>query len=288
MTISELLENFRKKFGNERDKGTAFEKLIKMYLEHEPAYTSMISKVWTWREFPYRDNIGDTGIDLVAKTYDGQFWAIQCKFYNEDYEISKGDIDTFLATSSKYFFVNGEKTKFDYRIIASTTTHYNHIAEQTLENQDPPVGKIGLSDLQESQIDWNNTFRFNQEGQIQMVEPKKIKDYQQEAIDAVINGFLNNDRGKLIMACGTGKTFTSLKIAEKQLNGKGNVLFLVPSIALASQTLFEWASQSNYLYNACVVCSDNKASKGDESVDLGIPSTTNVQRLLEWYNNSKN
>ena len=130
---------------------------------------SMISDVWTWKEFPYRDNIGDTGIDLVARTYDGQFWAIQCKFYNENYEISKGDIDTFLATSSKYFFVNGEKTKFDYRIIASTTTHYNHIAEQTLENQDPPVGKIGLSDLQESQIDWANTFRFNQERKIQMV-----------------------------------------------------------------------------------------------------------------------
>lgn len=287
MTVNELLKTMNNVFENERDKGTAFEKLIKIYLEHEPAYMSMISDVWTWKEFPYRDNIGDTGIDLVAKTYDGQFWAIQCKFYNENYEISKGDIDTFLATSSKYFFVNGEKTKFDYRIIASTTTHYNHIAEQTLENQDPPVGKIGLSDLQESQIDWANTFRFNQESKIQMVEPKKIKDYQQEAIDAVINGFLNNDRGKLIMACGTGKTFTSLKIAEKQLNGKGNVLFLVPSIALASQTLFEWASQSNYLYNACVVCSDNKASKGDESVDLGIPSTTNVQRLLEWYNNSK-
>lgn len=287
MTVNELLKTMNNVFGNERDKGTAFENLIKIYLEHEPAYMSMISDVWTWKEFPYRDNIGDTGIDLVARTYDGQFWAIQCKFYNENYEISKGDIDTFLATSSKYFFVNGEKTKFDYRIIASTTTHYNHIAEQTLENQDPPVGKIGLSDLQESQIDWANTFRFNQERKIQMVEPKKIKDYQQEAIDAVINGFLNNDRGKLIMACGTGKTFTSLKIAEKQLNGKGNVLFLVPSIALASQTLFEWASQSNYLYNACVVCSDNKASKGDESVDLGIPSTTNVQRLLEWYNNSK-
>ncbi len=287
MTVNELLKTMNNVFGNERDKGTAFENLIKIYLEHEPAYMSMISDVWTWKEFPYRDNIGDTGIDLVARTYDGQFWAIQCKFYNENYEISKGDIDTFLATSSKYFFVNGEKTKFDYRIIASTTTHYNHIAEQTLENQDPPVGKIGLSDLQESQIDWVNTFRFNQERKIQMVEPKKIKDYQQEAIDAVINGFLNNDRGKLIMACGTGKTFTSLKIAEKQLNGKGNVLFLVPSIALASQTLFEWASQSNYLYNACVVCSDNKASKGDESVDLGIPSTTNVQRLLEWYNNSK-
>lgn len=287
MTVNELLKTMNNVFGNERDKGTAFENLIKIYLEHEPAYMSMISDVWTWKEFPYRDNIGDTGIDLVARTYDGQFWAIQCKFYNENYEISKGDIDTFLATSSKYFFVNGEKTKFDYRIIASTTTHYNHIAEQTLENQDPPVGKIGLSDLQESQIDWANTFRFNQERKIQMVEPKKIKDYQQEAIDAVINGFLNNDRGKLIMACGTGKTFTSLKIAEKQLNGKGNVLFLVPSIALVSQTLFEWASQSNYLYNACVVCSDNKASKGDESVDLGIPSTTNVQRLLEWYNNSK-
>lgn len=285
MTITELLEQLRGLFGNERDKGTAFEKLIKMYLENEPKYMAILSDIWMWKDFPYRENIGDTGIDLVAKTYDGDFWAIQCKFYAEEYEITKGDVDTFLATSSKYFYVDGQQTKFMYRLIASTTDHYNHIAESTLENQNPPVGRIGLGDLLESQIDWKKYSLVSQK--VPMLQKKKPRDYQKEAIKDVIEGFKTHDRGKLIMACGTGKTYTSLKIAEKQLNGKGNILFLVPSIALASQTLLEWASQCEYTFNACVVCSDNKASKGDNSTDLGIPSTTNVDRLLEWYNGSQ-
>lgn len=285
MTISELLEEFRKIFGNERDKGTAFEKLIKMYLEKEPKYMAILSDVWMWKDFPYRENIGDTGIDLVAKTYDGDFWAIQCKFYAENHEITKGDVDTFLATSSKYFYIDDKKTNFKYRLIASTTDHYNHIAESTLENQDPPVGRIGLNDLLESQIDWKKYSLLSQK--VSMLQKKKPRDYQKVAIKKVIEGFKIHDRGKLIMACGTGKTYTSLKIAEKQLNGKGNILFLVPSIALASQTLSEWTAQCEYTFNACVVCSDNKASKEDNSTDLGIPSTTNVDRLIEWYVDSK-
>ncbi len=285
MTISELLEEFRKIFGNERDKGTAFEKLIKMYLENEPKYMAILSNVWMWKDFPYRENVGDTGIDLVAKTYDGDFWAIQCKFYAEKHEITKGDVDTFLATSSKYFYIDDKKINFKYRLIASTTDHYNHIAESTLENQNPPVGRIGLNDLLESQIDWKKYSLIAQK--VEMLQKKKPRDYQKVAIKKVIEGFRSHDRGKLIMACGTGKTYTSLKIAEKQLNGKGDILFLVPSIALASQTLSEWTAQCEYTFNACVVCSDNKASKGDNSTDLGIPSTTNVDRLIEWYVDSE-
>ena len=100
MKIIEILEEFRKIFANERDKGTAFEKIVKIYLENEPKYKEIIEKVWMWTDFPYRDNIGDTGIDLVAKTVYDEYWAIQCKFYAEDHEITKGDVDTFLATSS--------------------------------------------------------------------------------------------------------------------------------------------------------------------------------------------
>lgn len=285
MTMQELLNNLRKKFNNERDKGTAFEKLIKIYLENEPKYNALLSKVWTWKEFPYRENVGDTGIDLVAETYENDFWAIQCKFYDEAYNITKGDVDTFLSTSSKFFYVDGKQKKFSYRLIASSTNHYNHNAEETLQNQDPPVGKLGLNDLLESQIDWEKYSLASQN--IPIIQKKSPREDQDKAIKKVIKGFEKYDRGQLIMACGTGKTYTSLKIAEKQLNGRGNVLFLVPSIALASQTLSEWAAQCKYSFNACIVCSDNKASKGDHSTDLGIPSTTNVNRLIEWYNKSK-
>lgn len=286
MTITELLEEFRKIFSNERDKGTAFEKLIKIYLENEPKYMSQLDKVWMWKDFPYRDRIGDTGIDLVAKTFEGEYWAIQCKFYAENHQITKSDVDTFLSTSSKYFEVNGEKKKFSYRLIASTANNYNHIAEETIKNQDPPVGRISYENLLESQIDWKKYSLISQK--ITLKDKYSPKDYQEKAINDVINGFKEHDRGKLIMACGTGKTFTSLRIAEEQINGKGNVLFLVPSIALASQTLTEWAAQCRYSFHAVVVCSDNKASKGSDSVDLGFPSTTDVKRLCEWANDCKN
>lgn len=282
MTITEFLDKLRSLFGNERDKGTAFELLVKKYLENEPKYAYTLENVWMWKDFPYRGNIGDTGIDLVARTYQGEFWAIQCKFYDPDYQITKADVDTFLATSSKMFEVNNKKTKFSYRLIVSTTDKYNSIAEETLRDQDPQVGRIGIADLQESQIDWSK-YSSIYDTEVHVKNRKTLLPHQKTAVKDVLNGFENHDRGKLIMACGTGKTFTSLKIAEQYLNGKGTVLFLIPSIALASQTITEWTAQCSYGFDAAVVCSDNKASKGENSIELGFPSTTDVNRLVEWY-----
>lgn len=281
MTITELLDELKGLFGNERDKGTAFEKLIKMFLESEPKYRNTLSNVWTWKDFPYRDNIGDIGIDLVAKTYTNEYWAIQCKFYDEEHTISKDDVDTFLASSSKMFYVDGKPTKYSYRLIASTTDKYNKNAEIELRNQEPQVGRLGIADLLESQIDWKKYSLMSKKMEVK--DKKNLRKHQIDAISDVLNGFKNYDRGKLIMACGTGKTFTSLRIAEEQLNGKGNVLFLVPSIALASQSLSEWSAQCRYRFDAAVVCSDNKASKGENSIELGFPSTTDVTRLKKWY-----
>lgn len=285
MSLVDILDEFRKVFDNERDKGTAFEKLVKIYLENEPKYREIIDKVWMWKDFPYRDNIGDTGIDLVARTIYDEYWAIQCKFYAEEHEITKGDVDTFLATSSKYFYVDGEKKKYSYRLFATTTNYYNKNAEETLQDQDPPVGRISLETLLESQIDWKKYSPSN--SKVELKDKKTPKKHQEEAINDVLKGFKEYDRGKLIMACGTGKTYTSLRIVEEQLKGKGNVLFLVPSIALASQTLTEWSSQCRYNFNAAIVCSDNKASKGQDSVDLGFPSTTDINRLKNWSEKCK-
>lgn len=282
ITITELLNELRGLFGNERDKGTAFEKLIKMFLESEPKYMQTLSNVWMWKDFPYRDNIGDIGIDLVAKTFTNDYWAIQCKFYDEEHTITKDDVDTFLAASSKTFDVDGITKKFSYRLIASTTDKYNKNAELELRGQDPQVGRLGIADLLDSQIDWKKYSLMSKK--METIDKKNPRKHQIDAISDVLKGFEKYDRGKLIMACGTGKTFTSLRIAEEQLKGKGNVLFLVPSIALASQSLTEWAAQSRYNFDAAVVCSDNKASKGENSIELGFPSTTDVNRLKEWFN----
>lgn len=285
MQLETLLNQFRDLYGNERDKGTRFEDFVKTYLRIEPKYASFFCQIWKWTDFPYRGLIGDTGIDLVAKTYEGEFWAIQCKFYNPNHTISKSDVDTFLATSSKSFDVDGTKTSYSYRLIVSTTDKYNKNAEDVLKDQNPPVGRIGFIDLLNSNVDWNQFLSTNK---IQLKEKYVPKPHQRKAIDDILNGFKTHNRGKLIMACGTGKTFTSLRAVEELLSGKGNVLILVPSIALINQIMSEWTAQCNYSYDTLVVCSDNKASKGDNSIDLGIPSTTDVNRLCQWARNVQN
>lgn len=284
MEFGDLLDEFREIFENQRDKGTKFEDLILNYLKLEPLYASQIEDVWMWSDFPHRSNVGDTGIDLVARTYSDDYWAIQCKFYDSNYTIRKADVDTFLATSSKSFFVEGVKRSFTCRLLVSTTDKYSNNAEDVLHNQNPQVIRIGMNDLLESNIDWQ-MFSINKK--LEIKEKYKEQQHQIDAVNDIKQGFAHNDRGQLIMACGTGKTFTSLRAVEEVLHGKGNILFMVPSIALINQTLTEWTSQCNYTYNAIVVCSDNKASKGENFIDLKIPSTTDIEKLYNWVEHVK-
>jgi predicted helicase len=219
----------------------------------------------------------DTGIDLVAKTSTGEYHAIQCKLYDEDYRLQKGDIDSFFTASGKKVFT--------HRIIVSTTNRWSEHAEDALRDQQPPVSKIDLHDLENSQIDWS---RYQPKAVSVLKTRKQLRDHQQYALDAVTRGLADTDRGKLIMACGTGKTFTSLKIAES-IAGKGKrVLFLVPSLNLLSQTLTEWTQESDTPLHSFAVCSDSdvgkKRKKDDDTVqtfthELRYPATTEPARL---------
>jgi len=152
----------------------------------------------------------------VAKTHGtDEYHAIQCKFYAENYRVQKSDIDSFFTAS-------GKKT-FSHRIIISTTNNWSGHAEDALANQQPPVSKIDLNDLENSQIDW----ACYQPDKPPVLKPqKKLKKHQIDALYGVRTGLETADRGKLIMACGTGKTFTSLKIAET-IAGTGDRTVLI-------------------------------------------------------------
>lgn len=137
MGFEQVLEKYRKIAFSERDKGTRFERLMQAYLKTDPRYTSELKEVWLWSEFPYRSDFGgkDTGIDIVVKTYKDEYWAVQCKCYQENTRITKTDVDTFLATSSKIFFdENGAQQKFSHRLWISTTNKWNSEAENTIRN----------------------------------------------------------------------------------------------------------------------------------------------------------
>ncbi|MBA5608281.1 DEAD/DEAH box helicase [Duganella sp. FT3S] len=278
--LHDLLDTYRQASLSEREKGTYFEDLIATYLRNEATYRDLYDKVWTYVDWAKEHGLDgrDTGIDLVARTQGtGETHAIQCKFYADDYKVQKADIDSFFTASGK--------KPFTRRIIVTTTNNWSEHANDALQNQQPPVNKIDLSALENSQIDW----AMYRPHQAPVIKPKKtLREHQQTALNAAEHGLKTADRGKLIMACGTGKTFTSLKIAEKLAGAGKRVLFLVPSLSLLSQTLTEWTQESTTPLHSFAVCSDSDVGKKrakDEDVvqtfahELRYPATTEPARL---------
>jgi predicted helicase len=231
-SLDSLLASYRASAETERDKGTYYERLCAAFLVNDPLQAEQYEQVWTWADWAHENgwNGKDVGIDLVAKLrgHDG-FAAIQCKFYDAKHKIAKADIDSFLSASSKSPFVR--------RIVMdSTEGEWSTNAEEMLVGQSIPVLRIGLADMRASPIQWG-IFAAKQE--IVLDEKKQLRKHQSDALEAVRNGLSEYDRGKIIMACGTGKTFTSLKIAEDLVGEDGTVLFMVPSLALMAQTVRE-------------------------------------------------
>ena len=295
ISFNDVLSKFRAEAYSERDKGFRFEKLMKKYLQVEPQYKNILKTVWLWNEFPFRNDFSgkDTGIDLVAQTVEGDYWAIQCKCFREDAYIDKSGVDSFLSTSSKSFMgEDGQTKQFAQRLWISTTNHWNSEAEETIKNQNPPLHRISLTDLQNTSdyINWDELVNGVEKNALK--EKKTPREHQITAINNFHDHFQVADRGKLIMACGTGKTYTSLKIAEKETNGQGIILFLVPSIALLGQTLREWSAQAEKpIYPICI-CSDSTVGKDEDDddisvVDLALPASTNVRSIVQQFEVAK-
>lgn len=300
MTFKNILDKFRKYAFSERDKGDKFEKLMQAYLQTDPKYATFFSKVWLWNEFPFRKDFGgkDTGVDLVAYTHNGDYWAIQCKCYAENATIDKPAVDSFLSTSSRSFTdESGNTSTFAHRLWISTTNNWGINAEEAIRNQQPAVSRIGLFHLESAPVDWCK-LEEGLSGEASRLVKKELFPHQKTALTEAHHYFKDNDRGKLIMACGTGKTFTSLKIAENETNGKGFILFLVPSIALLGQTLEEWYAEADEPIKAICICSDAEVSKkktksedldGYSTVDLALPASTDVESIIcQLKSNSQN
>lgn len=297
-TFSQILTDFRKESLSERDKGFRFERLMQAYLKTTALYANLFEEVWLWTEFPYHDQFGgkDVGIDLVAKTCEGGFWAIQCKCYAANSYIDKPTVDSFLSTSGKSFDVDGETLSFSQRLWISTTNNWNSTAELTIKNQTPSVARLSLIDLEQDEVDWEK-LEQGMFGKALRPKPFDVKPHQKVAIDKTHDHFKidenthkpTHERGKLIMACGTGKTFTSLKIAENETEGKGLVLFLVPSIALLGQTLRSWSQQATEPIRAICICSDSQVSKQEaknddntiSTIDLALPASTDIHSIVK-------
>lgn len=281
ISLQDLLKSYRDAARTEREKGTYFERLAVAFLSHDPVQVEQYESVKPYKEWAVSQGWDgrDTGIDLVAKLRDEEgFAAIQCKFYDPSYRIRKEDIDSFISASGK--------KPFRRRVIIDTTERqWSENAETMIRGQDIPTIRIGLTDLQESPILWD---RFAAKGEVVLADKKRMRDHQKEALRDVRAGLSEADRGKMIMACGTGKTFTSLKIAE-DLAGLGKcVLYLVPSLALMAQTVREWTGDTETPLRSFAVCSDTQVGKRRASnddiaeidvLDLAFPATTDAAKL---------
>lgn len=285
--LREVLNKYRENAKTAREKGEYFELLSKTFLENDSIQSNEYSQVWTYKDWASEQGVDgkDVGIDLVAKLSNEEgFCAVQCKFYDENHKIQRSDIDSFLVASSK--------ETFKRRLFIDTTTpEWGINALEAIQGNFPPTIRISLKDLEESSIDWSI---YAREGKAVNQAQKELRPHQQEALNAVEEGLSSADRGKLVMACGTGKTFTSLKIAEK-LAGKGKrVLYLVPSLALMSQTVREWSNDTQTPLHSYAVCSDTQVGKRKakddlsdlNAHDLAFPATTKPEKLAEQFHTS--
>jgi len=279
--IDRILQSYRDAAVTEREKGTYFERLGLAFFLNDPVQTEEYEAVWSWSEWAKANGWDgkDVGIDLVAKLRNEEgFAAIQAKFYAADTRIQKSHIDSFISASGK--------EPFRRRVVLDTTEQeWGANAEEMIRGQAIPVVRIGLTDLRESRIDWTI---FESRGEIVLAAKKTLMPHQRDALADVSTGLAMADRGKMIMACGTGKTFTSLKIAEA-IAGKGKrVLFMVPSLALMSQTVREWTNDTETPIRAFAVCSDAHVGKRRKSTDdvaeieihdLAFPATTDPAKV---------
>nr|GEZ61578.1 hypothetical protein [Tanacetum cinerariifolium] len=253
------------------------------------------NNVWLWNDFPSRKDFGgnDTGIDLVARTPAGDYWAIQCKCVQEGTIVDKPAIDSFIATSSRSFRNDQLQTvHFVQRLWISTTNKWGPNAEEAIKNQNPPFSRLDLNWLNQAAVDWEKLENGISGEQARAGAPFELRQHQQDALTKTHEAFKTESRGKLIMACGTGKTFTALRIAEHETHSKGLVLFMVPSIALLGQTLREWSNNAQEDMASICICSDaeitrQRQKQGDSDsfsvVDLALPASTSVPSIVKQF-----
>jgi superfamily II DNA or RNA helicase len=253
-------------------RGRQFERICAWYLRSAPEYRERIQRVWLWAEWP-EAWAADAGIDLVAEERDGRLWAVQAKAYDPSYAIRKADVDSFLSESSR--------AVFSYRLLIATTDRLGPTARRTLDSQREPVGYLLRSQLELASVAWPAS---PDELRPRRPSRKRPLPHVREAVRTTVKGLAENERGQLIMACGTGKTLAAMWISERL--GSKRTLVLLPSLSLLAQTLREWSNNASEPFEYLAVCSDATVVGEDEFVqstaELGFPVTTDPRVIAAF------
>ena len=271
--------NNLKKIINQLDKeGKDFEKLSKWYLENEPKFKKIFKKVWHFKDFP-KSWGADKGTDLVAETNDGEFWGIQAKNYDKKYYIKKSDIDSFLTDTSRKLISR--------RLIIGTTNLLGGNALKTIHDQEKPVSLELLDSLEKAEVNWPKDLSNLYPSKIKKHTPWK---WQHKALNQIMKGLKKKNKGKIIMACGSGKTEMGIWVKERLKSKK--TLIVVPTIYLMTQTVDRWCAHSNDDFEFLAVCSDKTVVNKDALIksisETVLPSTTDHEKIASFLKNKKN
>jgi superfamily II DNA or RNA helicase len=268
-------KKIRNEFTSETDKGKKFSDLYKLFFENYPLYKRLFTKIWHWDDWPFKWG-KDKGIDLIALTKNNEYWAIQAKGYQPHYKPTKHDIDKFLSESNRRLIKN--------RIFITTSSDLGSNAQEVIDGQEKPVQVILRDTLLTVKMEWPISVGANK-------KLKKIKyklhPFQKPIVKNVLTKFKSINDGKLIMACGTGKTYVSLKIDEGLKNKK--TLFLVPSLSLIQQQIKEWSEKSIKHFDSLIVCSraDVLGKRDEQNIPLNqiiLPPTEDPKIIRKFLN----
>jgi len=271
-SFNEFLESLH---SDSLKRGKQFEIFVKWFLTTGPEWKTQVDEIWLWDEYP--DKWGpDCGIDLVFKNQNGETWAVQAKCYSPEYQITKKDVDSFISES--------DRPEIHRRLLIATTDKIGSNAQRVLDSTRHRVVRYLLSDFEKAKIDYPPNIEFLSQGKRK--EPPPPYPYQETAINEVLTGFKESDRGQLIMACGTGKSYITLWIKEGLSAQK--TLVLVPSLSLLSQILDDWTFVALNPFDVLCVCSDQAVGKRDSDEmlhsisDVAFPVTSDTNEIKDF------
>ena len=274
-------------------KGRVFEELTRLHLLSDPIFVTKLCEVWHHTDVPQKvaDELGlqrpEIGVDLIARTRDGDYWAIQCKFHQDrSQNVTYDELKTFLSITER----QQTYERLSHRLVCTSA---DGISERVTQAHPHKLGFLTAAEFSKPGPNEFRCFRELLAGEKPSFRPSNPRPHQQRAVENAINYFKDGGqtRGKLIHPCGSGKSLSAYWISEA-LSSKC-VLIAVPSLSLVRQTLGTWTKEAlarNQQMEWLAVCSDEDVSRFDDpamkTVDLGIDVSTNPEAIASFLSKS--
>jgi superfamily II DNA or RNA helicase len=229
-------------------------------------------KGWGWKQWPGRAKAGlpriERGVDLIAEDRAGRIVAIQAKFRNDpDSPVKTGEVQKFVGAYRKHF---------PRRMLVSNASSRARGIKEAVGDTEAEL--VLRTDLSESLFDWIASKP--------LPRPKVTPlPFQKEAAAAIKKHLKDGGRAQVVMACGSGKTYTTL-LAMEALGSK-RVLVLAPTLLLVKQLRDEWMRERTHPWATLAVCSDIGKDEGEDSThvspsELGSKPTTDPAEIADF------